>query len=116
MRSSKCGTEGIPGEKFCAECGSPLSNRCSNCNSDDAPGVNFCADCGSALNKDVAAEGGKPSAAEAAGGVRAASERTGATSMCQRSDARKWRRELLLKLSADSAPASRNLVAIAWVQ
>jgi len=75
MRCSKCGTEGIPGKKFCAECGSPLSNRCSNCNSDNAPSAKFCADCGSALSKDVGTEDGKPSAAEAAGGVRIAPER-----------------------------------------
>jgi len=75
MRCSKCGTEGIPGKKFCAECGSPLSNGCSNCNSDNAPGAKFCADCGSALGTDVAAEGGKPSATEADGGVRIAPER-----------------------------------------
>src|SRR5216684_4566998 len=75
MRCSKCGTEGIPGKKFCAECGSPLSNRCSKCNSDNAPGARFCADCGSALGKVVVAEGGKPSAAEADGGVRIAPER-----------------------------------------
>src|SRR5260370_28496768 len=49
MRCGKCGTEGSPGKKFCAECGSPLSKRCSNCNSDNAPGAKFCADCGSAL-------------------------------------------------------------------
>ena len=48
MRCAKCGTEGILGKKFCAECGSPLSKRCSNCNSDNAPGAKFCADCGSA--------------------------------------------------------------------
>ena len=75
MRCSKCGTEGILGKKFCAECGSPLSNRCSKCNSDNAPGAKFCADCGSALGTDVAAEGGKPSATEADGGVRIAPER-----------------------------------------
>src|SRR5713226_6211396 len=76
MRCSKCGKEGIPGKKFCAECGSPLSNRCSNCNSDNAPGAKFCADCGSALNGDVAAQGGgKRFAAEAVGGVRVAPER-----------------------------------------
>jgi class 3 adenylate cyclase len=75
MRCSKCGTEGIPGKKFCAECGSPLSNCCSNCGSDNAPDAKFCADCGSALSKDVAAEGDKPSAAEAVGGVRVAPER-----------------------------------------
>src|SRR6266852_7132516 len=74
MRCSKCGIEGIPGKKFCAECGSPLSNRCSNCNADNAPGAKFCADCGSALDTDAVAKGGKPSAAEAAGGVRISAE------------------------------------------
>ena len=29
MRCTKCGTEGVSGQKFCAECGSPLSNRCA---------------------------------------------------------------------------------------
>ncbi|HVB78532.1 MAG TPA: adenylate/guanylate cyclase domain-containing protein [Candidatus Binataceae bacterium] len=52
MRCSKCGTEAIPNKKFCAECGSPLSNRCANCNSDNPPGAKFCADCGSALAGD----------------------------------------------------------------
>src|ERR1700693_5795547 len=76
MRCSKCETEGIPGKKFCGECGSPLSNRCSNCDSDNAPGAKFCADCGSALNGDVAGQGGgKGSAVEAVGGVRVAPER-----------------------------------------
>src|SRR5216683_1431757 len=75
MRCSKCGTEGIPGKKFCAECGSPFSNRCSNCNSDNAPGAKFCADCGSALGTDIVGERGKQSATEAAGGVRIAPER-----------------------------------------
>ena len=75
MRCSKCGTEGIPSKKFCAECGNPLSNRCSNCHSDNAPGSKFCVDCGSALSKDMGGEGGKPSALEAAGGVHIAQER-----------------------------------------
>src|SRR5712691_6532051 len=74
MRCSECGTEGIPGKKFCAECGNPLSNRCSQCHSDNAPGAKFCADCGSALGTDVVADGGKPSAAKAADGVRIGSE------------------------------------------
>jgi predicted amidophosphoribosyltransferase len=49
MRCIKCGMAGIPGKKFCAECGTPLSNRCSNCNSNNAPEAMFCADCGKAL-------------------------------------------------------------------
>src|SRR5713101_4435914 len=53
MRCSKCGTEGTSRKRFCAECGSPLSNRCSNCNSDIAADAKFCADCGKPLNTPV---------------------------------------------------------------
>ena len=31
MHCSKCGTESSSGRKYCAECGSPLSNRCPKC-------------------------------------------------------------------------------------
>jgi class 3 adenylate cyclase len=91
---SKCGSEGIPGKKFCAECGSLLPARCSNCNSDNAPGAKFCADCGSALGSDVVAEGGKPSAAEADRGVRIAAER-------QTSEAIEGERKTITALFAD---------------
>src|ERR1700722_15813121 len=50
MRCSKCGTEGIPGKKFCAECGSPVAKRCPNCKADNAAVANFCTDCGTALS------------------------------------------------------------------
>ena len=59
MRCTKCGAEGIPRKKFCAECGEPLSNRCSKCGSDSAPGAKFCADCGAALEKPAAASAKK---------------------------------------------------------
>src|SRR5208283_3071109 len=59
MRCSKCGTEGIRGKKFCAECGNPSSNRCASCNSDNAVDAKFCADCGKPLNTPVS-----PSVAE----------------------------------------------------
>ena len=49
MRCRKCGTESKTGKKFCAECGSPLSNRCSNCGSDNASSAKFCAECGTSL-------------------------------------------------------------------
>jgi class 3 adenylate cyclase/tetratricopeptide (TPR) repeat protein len=55
MRCSKCGTEGIVGKRFCAECGSPLANRCSNCDSDNALEAKFCADCGAALSASIIA-------------------------------------------------------------
>ena len=50
MRCAKCGTESKTGKKFCAECGSMLSNRCAKCGSDNAFGAKFCADCGVSLN------------------------------------------------------------------
>src|ERR1700681_2707017 len=75
MHCPNCGTEGISGKRFCAECGSPLSNRCSKCNSDNAPDAKFCAECGSALGKEVGAKGGyKAGVAQAPSGVRIAPE------------------------------------------
>ena len=68
MRCTKCGTEGVSGQKFCAECGSPLSNRCANCNSDNAPEAKFCVECGTRLNPaaDMPVSAGTASGASAA--------------------------------------------------
>jgi len=49
MRCSKCGTESLPGKRFCAECGSPLPIRCPKCGADSPANSRFCADCGAAL-------------------------------------------------------------------
>jgi uncharacterized OB-fold protein len=49
MRCSKCGTETLPGKRFCAECGSPLNILCRKCGSENAPSSKFCADCGSPI-------------------------------------------------------------------
>jgi len=100
MRCSKCETEGIPGKKFCAECGSPLSNRCSNCNSDNAPGAKFCADCGGALSRDVSTEGTELSAAEAVGAMRIAPER-------RTSEALEGERKTVTALFADCSPSAQ---------
>src|SRR5450755_3427014 len=54
MRCTKCGTEGTPGRKFCAECGSPLSNRCAKCGADNSPSAKFCEDCGAGLGAPAA--------------------------------------------------------------
>jgi Adenylate and Guanylate cyclase catalytic domain/Double zinc ribbon len=85
MRCSKCGTEGIVGKKFCAECGSPLSNRCTKCNSDNPVGAKFCADCGNALSEGLGTE---------AGGIRIAAEQ-------QTSDAIEGERKTVTALFAD---------------
>jgi class 3 adenylate cyclase/predicted ATPase len=62
MRCAKCGNETQSGKKFCAECGSRLSNRCPKCASDNSPTAKFCADCGASL----AAPAPSPSARDAA--------------------------------------------------
>ena len=93
MRCSECRAEGIPGKKFCAECGSPLSNRCSNCGSDNAPDAKFCADCGNALGRYLGSEVAKPST-EALSGIRIAAERI-------TSDATDGERKMITALFAD---------------
>jgi class 3 adenylate cyclase/tetratricopeptide (TPR) repeat protein len=75
MRCAKCGAENPASKRFCGDCGAELANRCARCGAENPPEKKFCGDCGSALGKDVGAEGGKPSAAEADGGVRIAPER-----------------------------------------
>jgi hypothetical protein len=49
MRCSKCGTESLPGKRFCAECGSPLPIHCPKCGAETPANAKFCADCGTAL-------------------------------------------------------------------
>src|SRR5207248_2915405 len=49
MLCTKCGTESTTGRKFCAACGSPLTNRCPKCGAENELSSAFCEDCGSAL-------------------------------------------------------------------
>ena len=53
MHCSKCGSENPTTNKFCGDCGAPLSNRCPNCRSENPAGKKFCGECGSALISDV---------------------------------------------------------------
>ena len=75
MHCAKCGAENPASKRFCGDCGAALVNRCARCGAENPPAKKFCGDCGSALGTDMTAEGGKPSAAQAAGGVRIAPER-----------------------------------------
>src|SRR6266851_4279673 len=70
MRCAKCGAENPARKPFCGDCGAALINRCARCGAENPLEKKFCGDCGSALGTDVVPEGGKPSAAEATGGVR----------------------------------------------
>jgi class 3 adenylate cyclase len=49
MRCSKCGDENPDDNKFCGDCGAPLTNRCPKCGSDSPPGKRFCGACGAPL-------------------------------------------------------------------
>jgi class 3 adenylate cyclase/tetratricopeptide (TPR) repeat protein len=94
MVCAKCGTEGIPGKRFCAECGSLLSNRCAKCGSDNAPNAKFCPDCGISLGKDDSAKVIKPLAASAPTAISFAAEQ-------QESEAVEGERKTVTALFAD---------------
>jgi class 3 adenylate cyclase len=70
MRCSKCGTESLPGKRFCAECGSPISIRCPKCGADTAAIAKFCADCGAALADVTGASADSPNASSTAKEIR----------------------------------------------
>ncbi|MDH7508640.1 MAG: SPFH domain-containing protein [Methanomassiliicoccales archaeon] len=50
IRCPKCGTQNLATNKFCAECGSPLTStqtsKCPNCGADVPPRSKFCPSCG----------------------------------------------------------------------
>jgi class 3 adenylate cyclase len=56
MRCSNCEAEGLPGKRFCAECGSPLPIRCSKCGADTPAKARFCPDCGAAIAEQSTSE------------------------------------------------------------
>jgi class 3 adenylate cyclase/tetratricopeptide (TPR) repeat protein len=62
MTCPSCGTAVVPGQKFCAECGTALAVRCSACGSDNAPGSKFCSECGTALGVAAQVEREAPAA------------------------------------------------------
>src|SRR2546430_6413061 len=106
MICSKCGTEGIPGKKFCADCGSLLSARCSNCSSDNAPGAKFCADCGTPLSAGSPVSETPPVQARAVAGERRHltvlfCDLVGSTEIAARLDPEEWRENV-----ADYQPAA----------
>jgi class 3 adenylate cyclase/tetratricopeptide (TPR) repeat protein len=51
-----CGTENLPGSRFCNNCGERLAVACPNCGTANQPGARFCNECGTVL--DGAAAGG----------------------------------------------------------
>jgi class 3 adenylate cyclase len=72
MRCPKCGVEGAPGKRFCADCGTPLPIRCPKCGAEAQVGKAFCADCGARLEAASLAPAEKPDPSPS--GVRVAAE------------------------------------------
>jgi class 3 adenylate cyclase/tetratricopeptide (TPR) repeat protein len=70
MTCPSCGSETRPGQKFCAECGTPLSLACPSCGAPHEPGQKFCAECGTPL-----ASPASPTAAPPAPAAAPAAER-----------------------------------------
>src|SRR5262245_55264192 len=63
MRCTRCGTELLPGKKFCHACGASVAAPCSNCGSPLEPEWRFCPDCGRA--QAAPAQAPEPAAAAA---------------------------------------------------
>jgi class 3 adenylate cyclase len=84
MRCIKCGTESTGAKRFCAECGSPLSNRCPKCAADNKPTSKFCEECGTALaGHGVPSATGSPQASSTDPKIRVAPEQADAPSTAE---------------------------------
>src|SRR5215472_14494465 len=49
MRCSNCGSDNPTGQRFCGDCGAPLTSHCPKCGSENPPSKRFCGDCGTML-------------------------------------------------------------------
>jgi class 3 adenylate cyclase len=63
MRCSKCGTENVPGSRFCNQCGGPLGQRCPKCAFDNTPDARFCSQCGAPFDSSAVSSQPEPQAA-----------------------------------------------------
>src|SRR6516225_10166390 len=57
MRCGGCGSENREGQRFCTQCGSPLTAKCPRCGAAIQPAEKFCGACGAALGTPPVAPG-----------------------------------------------------------
>jgi class 3 adenylate cyclase/tetratricopeptide (TPR) repeat protein len=50
MRCTRCGTELLPGKRFCHACGTRVEASCANCGGVLQPEFHFCPECGAAVD------------------------------------------------------------------
>ncbi len=50
MICANCGAQNAAGQRFCDNCGQPLSANCPNCGAATRPGARFCGNCGTSLS------------------------------------------------------------------
>src|SRR6186997_691025 len=53
MRCLRCGTELLPGKRFCHACGAEAGRRCPSCGAAIEASFRFCPDCGTALGAEA---------------------------------------------------------------
>jgi adenylate cyclase len=49
MQCPRCQHDNPAGQKFCGECGGPLTSTCQSCGAANPPAQKFCGACGTAL-------------------------------------------------------------------
>ncbi|MFQ5666931.1 MAG: AAA family ATPase [Candidatus Binatia bacterium] len=112
MQCASCGTELIPGKKFCHACGAQVVLTCPTCGAMVDPGFRFCPDCGSRITT------GAPVAGSEAG--QAGEGDSGGTTPARAADDRLRRlsthmpEELARKILASKAASAgeRKLVTV----
>ncbi|MCH8844894.1 MAG: zinc ribbon domain-containing protein, partial [SAR324 cluster bacterium] len=93
MECQNCNEPNPAGQKFCGNCGQPLSAVCAKCSTTNPPGQKFCGDCGHDLSQpaEVPAEPPPSKASPTADGERRQatvlfSDLSGYTAMNERLD------------------------------
>jgi len=64
-RCPNCDAEIVPGQRFCAGCGTALAPGCSRCGAQLQPGQRFCANCGAPVELQAPADTGRAPAVSA---------------------------------------------------
>ncbi|MEO8229035.1 MAG: adenylate/guanylate cyclase domain-containing protein [Chloroflexota bacterium] len=62
---SSCGTENLPGARFCMECATPFAAPCPNCGATNPPAAKFCSECATPLAAATARASAGPAPAAA---------------------------------------------------